>query len=127
MAAMASLSESLQPEARRPDPRFINDTLYLKQVHRSGVTVTEASALDHLVERLLRNGSALISPSHVLLQKQADLALFTALGAQLQDALGDEDFAINMASQEDGLLITLKVGDEADEAPDFSPPEPKSS
>ncbi len=56
---------------------------------------------------------------------QTELELFIGLSARLQGILDGEDFAMDMASQENGLLITLKLGEETDEVPDFSPPEPK--
>jgi len=69
--------------------------------------VAKATALDHLVEKLLHDGNAVVPRDHVLLKRQTNLALFHGLIARLQDALGDEDLAMNMVSQEDGFLITV--------------------
>ncbi|OLO10468.1 hypothetical protein BTW10_14005 [Chromohalobacter japonicus] len=72
---------------------------------------------------LLRDGSVLLPHHHP--SEQPGVALFTEVSARLQDSLSDEGFAVEMNLQKDGSLITLKVGEEDDEAPDFSPPEPK--
>lgn len=80
--------------------------------------------LDELVTRLLRNGSALVPAEDPLRQAQTGIGLFTDVNARLQDILGDEDFAVEVKQQEGGSLFTLKVGDEVNEPPNFSPPEP---
>lgn len=78
-----------------------------------------------LVMQLLCNGSVWMPHDHPL--NQPGVALFTYVSSRLQHILGDEALAMEMKSQEGSSLITLKVGDGADEAPDFSPPEPKLS
>lgn len=78
-----------------------------------------------VVASLLRDGSAWVSKSNPLLQEQSALGLFNDVGSQLQEILGDEDFALELDQEEDRVRFTLKVGDAANEAPDFSPPEPR--
>ena len=85
-------------------------------------------APNHLVgvtSLLIQHGQVLLPEGHPLRQGQSDMDVFNDVGAQLQAQLGDEDFALNMATNEGGLLLMLKMGDAANEAPDFSPPEPR--
>lgn len=81
--------------------------------------------LSGLTSLLIQHGKVFLSESHPLRQGQSDMNVFNDVGAQLQAQLGDEDLTLNMATKEGGLLLTLKVGDEANEPPDFSPPEPR--
>jgi len=85
-------------------------------------------APNHLVgvtSLLIQHGKVLLPQSHPLRQEQSDMNVFNDVGALLQEELGDEDFALNMATNKGGLLLMLKMGDAANEAPDFSPPEPR--
>jgi len=82
-------------------------------------------SLDALTTLLRCDGSAWVFRDDPLLQEQSALGLFNDVGAQLQEILGDEDFAIDLDQEESGVWFTLKVGDAANESPDFSPPEPR--
>lgn len=77
-----------------------------------------------LVTELFHDGTASLTVDDPLRQAQPDIDFFNDVGAQLQEILGDEDFAIELDEQEGGLLFTLKVGDKANEPPVFSQPEP---
>tara|TARA_R100001039_G_scaffold15949_1_gene9107 strand:- start:27 stop:299 length:273 start_codon:yes stop_codon:yes gene_type:complete len=87
--------------------------------------VEAPSHLDGVINLLLQHGQVLLPEGHPLRQGQSDMDVFNDVGAQLQAQLGDEDFALNMATNEGGLLLMLKMGDVANELPDFSPPEPR--
>ena len=81
--------------------------------------------LARLVDLLMQHGETLLSEEHPLLQGQSDLDLFNNVSGRLQGILDEADFALNVVAQDSGFLITLKLGDEASEAPDFTPPEPR--
>lgn len=83
------------------------------------------SHLAGVTNLLLQHGKVFLPESYTLRQGQSDMALFNDVGAQLQEILSDEDYAIELDEQEGGLLFTLKVGEAANEPPDFSPPEPR--
>lgn len=78
-----------------------------------------------VVTSLVRDGRAWVAHDNPLLQEQSALNLFSDVGAELQEMLGDEAFSVELEEQDSGLLFTLKVGDAANEPPDFSPPEPR--
>ena len=78
-----------------------------------------------VVTSLVRDGRARVAHDNPLLQEQSALDLFNNVGAELQEVLGEEDFVVELDERESGLLFTLKVGEEANEPPDFSPPEPR--
>ena len=78
-----------------------------------------------VVASLIRDGRAWVAHENPLLQEQSALNLFSDVGAELQEMLGDEAFSVELEEQDSGLLFTLKVGDAANEPPDFSPPEPR--
>tara|TARA_R110000751_G_scaffold100011_1_gene193605 strand:+ start:1034 stop:1267 length:234 start_codon:yes stop_codon:yes gene_type:complete len=67
-----------------------------------------------LASLLIQYGEVFLPESHSLLQEHTSMRLFNDVSAQLQNILGDEDHALNMATEESGFLITLKLDDEAD-------------
>lgn len=87
--------------------------------------VETSQQLVGLASLLIQQGKVFLPDSHSVLQEQTSMSLFNNVNTRLQDILGDEDHALNMATEEGGYLITLKVGEEANEPPDFSPPEPR--
>jgi len=66
---------------------------------------------------LLNVGNAWVSRDHPLLQEQSALDLFNDVGAELQEVLGEEGFAVELDERESGLLFTLKVGEAANAPP----------
>lgn len=78
-----------------------------------------------VVASLLCDGKVWVSHDDSLLLRQSALGLFNEVGAQIQAMLGEEDFGIDLNQEESGVLFTLKVGDVANEPPNFSPPEPR--
>lgn len=85
--------------------------------------MTETISLDRLVKLLLHNGSVSVSNDDPRLKTQSVFYLFNDVRIQLEDVLGDEDFAIGLAHEKASIRLSLKVGREANKVTNFSPPE----